>query len=107
MASAAPEGVRVDVLWVAGLGGRRLRFPYACPMARIVGIEAFRTAADSLGLRLEAPEMSWWKNYDLAVLEGTVDGVRVLVQQGLAKPIGDRPAIRVYFHAMLEPPLDL
>src|SRR5262249_49582989 len=86
---------------------RAASLPYPRAMTRIVGIESFRTAAATLGLRLEAPEMSWWKNYDLAMLEGTVDGVRVLVQQGFTKNIGDRPALRVYFHALLDPPWDL
>lgn len=66
-----------------------------------LGIEALQAAATTFGRRLEAPQLSWWKNNDLALLEGTVDGVSVLVQQGYAQ------CLRVYFHAMLEPQLDL
>lgn len=71
-----------------------------------LGIEAFKVAASTLGLRLEAPEMSWWRKYDLAILEGVVDGTRVLVQQGHVANAG-RPGMRLYFHAAIDPPLDL
>jgi hypothetical protein len=72
----------------------------------VLGIDAFRTAAETLHLRLEAPEKSWWRDYELALLEGTIDGTRVLVQQGVTQEAG-RPQTRVYFHAAVEPPLDL
>jgi hypothetical protein len=71
----------------------------------IVGIEAFQTAATTLGLRLEAPNLSWWRSYNLAILEGTVDGTRVVVQQGVEGSVS--PVMRVYFHAALDPALDL
>lgn len=71
----------------------------------IIGIEGFRSAAATLGLRVEAPDVSWWKSNNFAMLEGVVDGTRVLVQQGVAG--GASPWMRVYFHAALEPALDL
>ena len=68
----------------------------------IIGIDGFRAAATTLGLRLEAPDVPWWRNNSVAMLEGLVDGTRVLVQQG-----NIAPWMRVYFHAALEPALDL
>jgi hypothetical protein len=71
----------------------------------IIGIEGFRAAATALGLRVEAPDVSWWKNNNFAMLEGVVDGTRVLVQQGVDSAVA--PWMQVYFHAALEPALDL
>ena len=71
-----------------------------------LGIEAFQSAAQSLGLRLEAPDLPWWKDNDLLILEGELDGTPVFVQQGVLT-VGGRYQTRVYFHAAIDPPLDL
>lgn len=71
-----------------------------------LGMEAFQSAAQSLGLRLEAPDLPWWKDNDLLILEGELEGTRVFVQQGVLA-VGGRSQTRVYFHAAIDPPLDL
>jgi hypothetical protein len=64
-------------------------------------LEAFRAAASTLGLRLEAPEQKWWKKNDFIVLVGAVDDVRVQVQHSITN------LLYLDFQARIEPASDL